>query len=39
MMELSPSYVDIIVKRWEKFSGMKARLESTGQEFKEVANE
>ena len=39
MMELSPSYVDLIVKRWEKFSGMKARLESTGQEFKEVANE
>lgn len=38
MMEISPSYVDIIIKRWEKFSGNKAILESTGEEFKDVSN-
>ena len=26
MMELSPAYVDVIVKRWEKFTGQKAVL-------------
>ena len=28
MMELSPHYCDVIVKRWEKLSGKKAMLSS-----------
>jgi hypothetical protein len=33
-MELDPKYVDVIVKRWEDFTGQKAVLESTGEPFK-----
>lgn len=38
-IEISPSYVDIIVKRWQEFTGQKAVLESTGEQFscKELA--
>lgn len=32
-MELSPNYVDVGVRRWQQFTGLRARLESTGQEF------
>jgi hypothetical protein len=27
MMELSPVYVDVVIKRWEKETGLKAVLE------------
>jgi DNA modification methylase len=37
IMELDPKYVDVIVKRWEKFTGQKAVLESTGEPFKAAA--
>jgi DNA modification methylase len=37
LMELDPSYSDVIVKRWEKKSGKTAVLEETGQTFAEVA--
>jgi site-specific DNA-methyltransferase (adenine-specific) len=37
IMELDPKYVDVIVKRWEKFTGQKALLESTGEPFKAAA--
>jgi DNA modification methylase len=33
MMELDPKYCDVIVKRWQEFTGKKATLESTGVEF------
>lgn len=33
MMELSPHYCDVIVKRWQDFTGKQAVLESTGQPF------
>lgn len=36
-MELSPSYVDLIVTRWQSFTGQVAKLEATGEEFKAVA--
>lgn len=36
LMELDPKYCDVIVKRWEDFTGKKATLESDGQEFDEV---
>jgi DNA modification methylase len=33
LMELEPKYVDVIVKRWQDFTGKKAILESTGEPF------
>jgi len=38
MMELDPKYCDVIVKRWQDFTGKEAVLESTGQTFSEVSN-
>jgi site-specific DNA-methyltransferase (adenine-specific) len=38
IMELDPKYCDVIVQRFEQFTGKKAILESTGQTFEEVAN-
>ena len=37
LMELDPKYCDVIVKRWQDFTGKTATLESTGQTFNEVA--
>jgi site-specific DNA-methyltransferase (adenine-specific) len=37
IMELDPIFVDVIVKRWEQFTGRKAVLESTGKPFKAAA--
>ena len=37
IMELDPKYVDVIIKRWEEFTGQKAVLESTGQPFEAAA--
>ena len=36
-IELNPAYVDVIVKRWQEFTGKTATLEATGQSFAEVA--
>ena len=33
MMEIDPKYVDVIVKRWQDFTGENAVLESTGKTF------
>lgn len=33
LMELDPKYVDVIIKRWQDFTGKTATLESTGQPF------
>ena len=38
MMEISPHYCDVIIKRWQKFTGKKAILESNGKTFEDVAN-
>lgn len=38
LMELDPGYCDVIVKRWQEFTGHKATLESTGQTFEDVAS-
>lgn len=35
--ELSPAYVDVIVKRWETFTGKAATLASNGRTFADVA--
>ncbi len=38
-MEISPAYVDVIVRRWQEFAGRTATLEATGQTFQEVQDE
>jgi DNA modification methylase len=35
-MELSEKYCDVIIKRWEQYTGQKAKLESTGQTYEEI---
>jgi len=35
-MELSEKYCDVIIKRWEQYTGKKATLESTGQTYEEL---
>jgi len=36
LMELDPKYVDVIVQRWQDFSGQKATRESDGLDFDAV---
>ena len=36
IMELDPKYVDVIVKRWQDFTGKEAVLESNGKKFNEI---
>ena len=38
-VELNPLYVDVAIKRWQAFTGDKARLEESGAMFEEIANE
>jgi ParB-like chromosome segregation protein Spo0J len=38
LMEISPRYVDVIVKRWQDFTGKQATLEATGQLFDELSH-
>jgi DNA modification methylase len=37
LMELDPRYCDVIVKRWQAFTGKRATLEATGEVFAEDA--
>lgn len=39
MMELSPHYVDVIIKRWQDYTGKKTTLEGDGRTFDEIASE
>ena len=39
LMELDPKYCDVIVKRWQDFTGQSATLESTGEPFKELTED
>jgi DNA modification methylase len=38
MMELDPKYCDVIIKRWQDFTGQQATLEATGQTYEEIAS-
>ena len=38
-MELDPRYVDVIIRRWQDYTGRDARLESTGATFGEICDE
>ncbi|MBB5220350.1 DNA modification methylase [Amaricoccus macauensis] len=39
LMELDPAYVDVIIERWQGFTGKAATLEGDGRSFAEVAAE
>jgi len=39
LMELDPKYVDVIIKRWQDFTGQQATLESTGRSYDELKSE
>lgn len=39
LMELEPKYCDVIIKRWQDYTGNKATLESTGQTFDELCHQ
>jgi len=36
LMELDPKYCDVIIKRWQDFTGQQASLEATGQTYDEL---
>ena len=36
LIELDPKYVDVIVRRWQEFTGETAVLESSGQSFDDL---
>jgi hypothetical protein len=38
-MELEPRYVDVAVRRWQAFTGMKACLLGDGRSFEVIATE
>jgi DNA modification methylase len=38
-IELDPKYADVIVKRWQDFTGKQATLDSDGRAFDEIASE
>jgi DNA modification methylase len=39
VMELDPKYCDVIIKRWQDFTGEQATLEATGQTYEELKAE
>jgi DNA modification methylase len=39
MMELDPKYVDVIINRWQDYTGQQATLEATGQTYDQLAVE
>jgi len=38
-MEISPQYCDVIINRWQQFTGQQATLEGDGRSFIDVATE
>lgn len=36
LIELDPKYVDVVVRRWQEFTGREAQLSETGQRFEDV---
>jgi site-specific DNA-methyltransferase (adenine-specific) len=38
LMELDPRYCDVIIKRWQEFTGQEATHAETGKTFAEMAN-
>jgi hypothetical protein len=38
-LELDPKYVDVVILRWQKLSGLDATLEGDGHTFEEIKTE
>ena len=38
-VELSPAYIDVIVRRWQEFTGQSATLENDGRQFDDIASD
>ncbi len=38
-MELDPKYCDVIIQRWQQFTGMEAMLDGTKRSFDDIASE
>jgi DNA modification methylase len=38
-MEITPAFVDVAIRRWQKTTGKEARLEATGKSYAEVEAE
>ena len=38
LIELDPKYVDVVVQRWQKQTGQRARLQQSGKSFSEMAS-
>jgi DNA modification methylase len=38
LIELDPKYCDVIIKRWQDFTGKTATLEATGETFEVLSN-
>ena len=36
LIELAPNYCDVIVRRWQEFTGKTATLEATGEQFNAI---
>lgn len=39
LMELDPKYADVIIQRWQEYTGKSATLEGVGRTFAEIAAE
>jgi DNA modification methylase len=39
LIELDPKYCDVIIRRWQEFSGQEAKLDSDGRSYRGVAEE
>ena len=39
LMEIDPCYADVIVRRWQQYTGKKATLEGDGRTFEEIAEQ
>ena len=37
-MELDPKYADVIIERWQNYTGKNAMLESTGDNYNDIKN-
>lgn len=38
LMELDPKYVDVVIRRWQEFTGKGAVLESSGEQFSALSD-
>jgi DNA modification methylase len=39
LVEIDPKYADVIVKRWQEYSGKQATLDGDGRSFEEIGKE